>query len=183
MVLSLRSCSALVFTGRVEVWHVLVLAFLLGCRERRRHADPPGVLGRDGRPRGHRQRRRPQLRDVQRRPASSGRPSPASRSALFGVGRRLPRSTPSASSRSSSRLLAMRESELRTAARIVAPADGQRGLREPARGPRATSGARRSCCSAIIVVGLVATFGMNFSVVIPPLTQQSSTRTRPGTAS
>ena len=36
-----------------------------------------------------------------------------------------------------------------------APDHGQRGLRGAARGPAATSGARRWCCSAVTVVGLV----------------------------
>ena len=59
---------ALVVTGAVEVWQIMVLAPARRPDQRRRHADPPGLLGRDGRARGHRQRGRPQLRDVQRRP-------------------------------------------------------------------------------------------------------------------
>ena len=37
-------------------------------RQRRRHADAPGVRGRDGRPRGRHERGRPELGDVQRGP-------------------------------------------------------------------------------------------------------------------
>ena len=73
--------AVLVFTDVVEVWMILVLAFLLGDRQRGRHAGPPGVRDRDGRARGHRQRGRPQLGDVQRRPRRRPGRSPGWRSA------------------------------------------------------------------------------------------------------
>ena len=48
-------------TGVVEVWHVMVLGGPARDRERGRHAGPPGVRGRDGRPRRRRERGRAQL--------------------------------------------------------------------------------------------------------------------------
>ena len=60
--------TVLTATGLVEVWMIIVLALLLGLRERGRHAGPPGVRDRDGRSARRRQCRGHQLGDVQRRP-------------------------------------------------------------------------------------------------------------------
>ena len=62
-------------------------------------------------------------------------------------------------------------------ARARAPAGGADAVARRRSGPSsrtsprapATSAARRSCCSAVVVVGLAATFGMNFQVLVPPL--------------
>ncbi len=69
--------GVLTLTGVVEVWMILVLARAPRLRERGRDAGPPGVLRRDGRTRGRRERHRPQLGDVQCRAsdrAGRGRP-------------------------------------------------------------------------------------------------------------
>ena len=68
-------------------------------------------------------------------------------------------------------LLAMRESELRVSPLIARPGSAREvftGLRE------GLSYVRRTplVLLSVLVVGLVATFGMNFQVVIPPLTEQ-----------
>ena len=68
-------------TDTVQVWHILVLATILGHHERRGHADPPGVHRRDGRSRGRAQRRSPSTARSSTARGSSGRPSPGSRSA------------------------------------------------------------------------------------------------------
>ena len=68
-------------------------------------------------------------------------------------------------------LLAMRKSELRVAPLIARPTS----VREVGRDLReGLSYVRRTplVLTGILVVGLVATFGMNFQVVIPPLTEQ-----------
>jgi MFS family permease len=67
-------------------------------------------------------------------------------------------------------LAAMREDELRSPARIARPAsfgDAMTQLREGLDYVRATP----LVLVAVLVVGLVATFGMNFSVIIPPYAQ------------
>ena len=139
--------------------------------ERRRHADPPGVRGRDGRPGGHPQRRRAQLGDVQRARGSSGRRSPASRSARS-ASRPPSSSTPSASSPSSSPCWRCARASCGPSPPIVRPGVGQRGGQRTCARASATSGGRRSCCSASSSSGSSSTFGMNFQVVIPPLTEQ-----------
>ncbi len=68
-------------------------------------------------------------------------------------------------------LLAMRQSELRLAPPIARPGSASevvRDLREGLRYVRRTP----LVLLGILVVGLVSTFGMNFQVVIPPLTEQ-----------
>ena len=67
-------------------------------------------------------------------------------------------------------LAAMRDDELRSPARIARPAsfaDAMTQLREGLHYVRATP----LVLVAVLVVGLVATFGMNFSVIIPPYAQ------------
>ena len=65
------------------------------------------------------------------------------------------------------------------------PADVRpRGRPRPRARGCPTSAARRWCCSAILVVGLVATFGMNFQVVDPAADRaRCCTPTPPATAS
>ena len=65
--------------------------------------------------------------------------------------------------------LAMRESELHTGRRSRGRRPSARSSRTSARAS-ATSAGRRMVLLAILAVGLVSTFGMNFQVVIPPLT-------------
>ena len=156
----------------VQVWMILVLAFLLGMRQRRRHAGPPGVRGRDGRPRGHRQRRRAQLGDVQRARGSSARPSAGLAIGAFGVATafainavELPRGH------------RRRCSMMRRAGAQHPPRDrparrrSGRVVTQPARGPPLRPRGRRSCCSPSSSSGSVATVGMNFSVLIPAYAQ------------
>ena len=113
--------------------------------QRRRHAHPPGVLGRDGRPRGRGHRRRPQLRDVQRGArARPRRRRPDHRRVrhlhrLPHRRRQLPRGADRAARDARQRAPQGRPDR--------APHHGQRGLRGAARRPAATSGARRWCCS------------------------------------
>ncbi len=68
-------------------------------------------------------------------------------------------------------LLAMRQSELRPSPPIVRPGSASEVVRDLREG---LSYVRRTplVLLSILVVGLVSTFGMNFQVVIPPLTEQ-----------
>ena len=123
---------------------LIVLALAARHRERDRHAGPPGVLGRDGRSRGHRQRGRPQLGHVQRRARHrAGRRRPRHR--RWSASRRRSPSTPSASWPSSSALALMRDARAHEPG-ADRPTGVGRGRDVPA--PRravATSGAPRSC--------------------------------------
>jgi MFS family permease len=68
-------------------------------------------------------------------------------------------------------LLAMRQSELRVAPPIVRPESASEVVRDLREG---LSYVRRTplVLLSVLVVGLVSTFGMNFQVIIPPLTEQ-----------
>ena len=159
----------LVFTGRVEVWQVMALAFLGGLTNvvdmPTRQAFSVEMVGRE---------------DVGNAVALN--------SAMFNAARVLGPAvaglTIGAFDISTAflidaisflavllALLAMRDSELRTVPPIARPTSVGEvfdGLRE------GLSYVRRTplVLLSILVVGLVATFGMNFQVVIPPLTEQ-----------
>jgi MFS family permease len=160
---------ALVFTGRVEVWQVMVLALLGGLTNvvdmPTRQAFSVEMVGRE---------------DVGNAVALN--------SAMFNAARVLGPAvaglTIGAFDISTAflidavsflavliALLAMRDSELRVVPPIARPTSVNEvfeGLRE------GLSYVRRTplVLLGITVVGLVATFGMNFQVVIPPLTEQ-----------
>ena len=63
----------LTVTGNVQVWHVYVLAFVLGVGVGVRRPGPAELRQRDGRPGGPHQRGGPELRVLQRRPPASAR--------------------------------------------------------------------------------------------------------------
>jgi MFS family permease len=160
--------SALVLTNIVEVWHVLVIAFLLGCRNAidmpARQAFAVEMVGRE---------------DISNAVALNSAMFNAARVigpavagitiGLFGVG---PAFLIDAVSYLAviAALLAMRESEMHVRPGIVRPQTITAvivNLREGLVYVRRT----KVVLAAMIVVGLVASFGMNFTVVIPPLTQ------------
>ena len=161
--------SVLVFTNTVQVWHVLVIAFLLGCRNAidmpTRQAFVVEMVGRE---------------DVGNAVAFNSAMFNGARVlgpaiggltiGAFGVG-------PAFLADSLSYLavivayLLMRQDELHTRASIARP-DSVRAvldhLGEGLRYVRETP----LVLAAISVVALVSTFGMNFTVVIPPLARQ-----------
>jgi MFS family permease len=160
--------SALVLTNIVEVWHVLVIAFLLGCRNAidmpARQAFAVEMVGRE---------------DISNAVALNSAMFNGARVigpavagitiGLFGVG---PAFLIDAVSYLAviAALLAMRESEMHMRPGIVRPQTVTAvlvNLREGLVYVRRT----KVVLAAMIVVGLVASFGMNFTVVIPPLTQ------------
>jgi MFS family permease len=160
--------SALVFTHTVAVWHVVVIGFLLGCRNAidmpTRQAFAVEMVGRE---------------DISNAVALNSAMFNGARVigpavagitiGLFGVG---PAFLIDAISYLAviAALLAMREGDLHTRPGIDRPQSisaAVETLREGLGYVRRT----KVVLAATIVVGLVATFGMNFSVVIPPLTQ------------
>ena len=160
--------SALVFTNTVQVWHVLVIAFLLGCRNAidmpTRQAFVVEMVGRE---------------DVGNAVAFN--------SAMFNAARVL---GPAVGGLTIGALgvgpafladalsyvavivayLMMRDSELHTRPTIERPASVQAVLHNLGEG---LGYVRRTpvVLAAISVVALVSTFGMNFTVVIPPYAQ------------
>ena len=160
--------SALVLTNTVAVWHVLVIAFLLGCRNAIdmpvRQAFSVDLVGRA---------------DISNAVALNSAMFNGARVigpavagitiGLFGVG---PAFLIDAVSYLAVivALLAMREQDLLTRPGIERPQTMTAvlvNLREGLVYVRRT----KVVLAAMIVVGLVAGFGMNFTVVIPPLTQ------------
>ncbi len=79
--------AVLVVTGVVEVWMILVLAFLLGIANAVDMPVRQAFVDRARRARGHRQRGRAQLGDVQRRPRHRSGGWPAWRSPRSASGR------------------------------------------------------------------------------------------------
>ena len=158
--------SALVFTHTVQVWHVLVIAFLLGCRNAidmpTRQAFVVEMVGRE---------------DVGNAVAFNSAMFNAARVlgpavggitiGAFGVG-------PAFLADALSYLavivayLWMREDELHTRPGIERPDSVRAALHNLGEGLRYV---RQTpiVLAAISVVALVSTFGMNFTVVIPPL--------------
>ena len=160
--------SALVLTDTVQVWHVLVVAFLLGCRNAfdmpTRQAFVVEMVGRE---------------DISNAVALNSAmfngarvigPAVAGLTiGLFGVG---PAFLIDALSYLAVivALLAMRENELDTRPGIKRPESVSavvHSLREGLGYVRRT----RVVLVATLVIGLVSTFGMNFTVVIPPLVE------------
>jgi MFS family permease len=160
---------ALVFTGAVQVWQVMALAFLGGLTNvvdmPTRQAFSVEMVGRE---------------DI--------RNAVALNSAMFNAARILGPAvaglTIGAFDISTAffidaisflavllALLAMRQSELRPSSPIVRPGSASEVVRDLREG---LSYVRRTplVLLSILVVGLVSTFGMNFQVVIPPLTEQ-----------
>ena len=160
---------ALVFSGSIQVWHVMILAFLGGLTNvvdmPTRQAFSVEMVGRE---------------DVGNAIALN--------SAMFNGARILGPAvaglTIGAFDISTAffidaisflavliALLAMREGDLRVVPPIARPtsaAEVVAGLREGLRYVRHTP----LVLLSILVIGLVSTFGMNFQVVIPPLTEQ-----------
>jgi MFS family permease len=160
--------SALVLTNTVQVWHVMVIAFLLGCRNAidmpTRQAFAVEMVGREDI--GNAVALNSALFNGARviGPAVAGITIGA-----FGVG-------PAFLIDSLSylavilALLAMREPELHTRPGIARPESVTAvfvNLREGLGYVRRT----KVVLVATLVIGLVSTFGMNFTVVIPPYTQ------------
>ena len=88
MALPAAVLGLLAVTGTAEVWHVYVLAFLLGSASAFDAPGPAVVRLRARRPGRPHQRRRPQLRQLQRRPPRRPRPRrPAHRRLRRGIGR------------------------------------------------------------------------------------------------
>ena len=160
--------SALVLTNTVQVWHVLVIAFLLGCRNAvnmpTRQAFVVEMVGRE---------------DISNAVALNSAmfngarvigPAVAGLTiGLFGVG---PAFLLDALSYIAVivALLAMRDGELDRRPGMERPesvAAVVHSLREGLSYVRRT----RVVLVATLVIGLVSTFGMNFTVVIPPLVQ------------
>lgn len=158
----------LVVTNTVQVWHVLVVAFLLGCRNAfdmpTRQAFAVEMVGRE---------------DISNAVALNSAMFNGARVigpavagitiGAFGVG---PAFLIDAISYLAVivALLAMREGELQTRPGIARPESVTAvfgHLREGLGYVRRT----RVVLIATVVIGLVSTFGMNFTVVIPPLTQ------------
>ena len=145
--------------------------------ERGRHADPPGVRGRDGRTRGHRQRGRPELGDVQRG-AAFGR-----RSAGLGSARSAWRRAFLIDAISSSRSIAARIRRCATPTATAPRAADVRYLAGVAIEPREGLLYVRQTRVVLLAASssaLVATFGMNFTVIIPPLAEGTPARRRDG---
>ena len=160
--------SALVFTNTVQVWHVLVIAFLLGCRNAvdmpTRQAFVVEMVGRE---------------DIGNAVAFNSAMFNAARVlgpavggitiGALGVG---PAFLADALSYVAVIVayLMMRESELHTRPGIDRPASVSAVLTNLAEG---LSYVRRTplVLASIGVVALVSTFGMNFTVVIPPYAQ------------
>jgi MFS family permease len=158
----------LVVTNTVEVWHVLVVAFLIGCKNAidmpTRQAFAVEMVGREDI--GNAVALNSAMFNGARviGPAVAGLTIGA-----FGVG---PAFLLDALSYLAVivALAAMREPELRTRPGIVRPqsvAAVVENLREGLGYVRRT----KVVLAAVAVIGLVSTFGMNFTVVIPPLTQ------------
>jgi MFS family permease len=160
--------SALVLTHTVQVWHVLVVAFLLGCRNAvdmpTRQAFAVEMVGRE---------------DISNAVALNSAmfngarvigPAVAGLTiGLFDVG---PAFLLDALSYLAVivALVAMRDKELDTRPGIERPASvsaALASLREGLGYVRRT----RVVLVATLVIGLVSTFGMNFTVVIPPLVE------------
>jgi Arabinose efflux permease len=158
--------SVLVFSHTVQVWHVLVIAFLLGCRNAidmpTRQAFVVEMVGRE---------------DISNAVALNSAmfngarvigPAVAGLTiGAFGVG---PAFLLDALSYLAVivALLVMREPDLHTRPGIVRPqsvAAAVENLREGLGYVRRT----KIVLIATVVIGLVSTFGMNFTVVIPPL--------------
>lgn len=160
--------SALVLTHTVQVWHVLVVAFLLGCRNAvdmpTRQAFVVEMVGRE---------------DISNAVALNSAMfngarviGPAVAGLTIGVFDVGPAFLIDALSYIAVivALLAMREPELHTRPGIERPrsvGDVVNSLREGLGYVRRT----RVVLVATLVIGLVATFGMNFTVVIPPLVE------------
>jgi MFS family permease len=160
--------SALVLTNTVQVWHVLVIAFLLGCRNAidmpTRQAFAVEMVGREDI--GNAVALNSAMFNGARviGPAVAGITIGA-----FGVG---PAFLIDALSYLAVilALLAMREPELHTRPGIARPESVTAvfvNLREGLGYVRRT----KVVLVATLVIGLVSTFGMNFTVVIPPYTQ------------
>ena len=110
----------LVATGGIALWHVFVLAGGLGAVVRDRRPGPAGVRLGDGRPGAARQRRQPQLHDLQR-----GAPGgPVARRAADRRGRRQHRAG-----------LLRQRGQLRVHDRRPGAHAGRRAAAEPARRP------------------------------------------------
>lgn len=158
----------LVFTHTVQVWHVLVIAFLLGCRNAidmpTRQAFAVEMVGREDI--GNAVALNSAMFNGARviGPAVAGLTIGA-----FGVG---PAFLIDALSYLAVivALLVMREPDLHTRPGIARPQSTSAAVENLREG---LSYVRRTkvVLIATVVIGLVSTFGMNFTVVIPPLTQ------------
>ena len=155
--------AALVWSGRVELWHVYVLALVLGLANALRAADAAGVRRRDGREGRPDERGGAELRHVQRRAADrAGHRRADHRGVRAEVG--VPAERP----------------ELRAGDHEPADDGHEAALQRRARGRRANpltelreglSYAFRTpaVLMIIILVAIVGTFGYNFTVMLPLL--------------
>ena len=160
--------AVLVLTGVVEVWHVLVVAFLLGVRNAvdlpTRQAFSVEMVGRD---------------DVGNAVALNSAMFNGARVigpavagiiiGAFGVGIAFLIDAVSYLAVLAA-LLAMRDSELHTKPGMERPTTVRAALGNLGEGLRYVRRTKAVLLS-ILTVGLVSTFGMNFTVVIPPFVQ------------